>query len=154
MISMKTILVDTSVWIDFFKGVDSPGSMYLKSNLDISLIATCPTVIQEVLQGASNDAQFKKLKNFFLNLLHLPANSGVDIAIQAAVLYRELRKAGVTIRKPNDCLIACYAINHDIQLLHNDRDFGMISKYINLKAVPLPNNIFEDDAEPYGIKSL
>lgn len=146
---MKTILVDTSVWINFFKGSKTPASLYLRSNLDNCLIATCPVIIQETLQGARSDQHFRELKNFFLNLVQLSEGSSLHLAIQAATLYRTLRKSGATIRKPNGCLIACYSINNDIPILYDDRDFDLISKYSDLKKALTPETMFEEPEEPY-----
>ncbi|MDF3079220.1 MAG: domain nuclease [Sphingobacteriaceae bacterium] len=150
---MEIILVDTSVWINFFKGVDTPSSRYLKENLSNCLVATCSTIVQEVLQGVRSENQFQELKSFFLNLLHLPETSSLDIAIQGATLYRSMRKLGVTVRQPNDCLIACYAINHGIPLLHDDRDFELIERHSKLNIVRFQVNRLEEPNERvYGLK--
>lgn len=69
-----------------------------------------------------------------LPCLHLPP---IKAAVSAANLYRTLRKKGVTIRKPNDCLIACYAIQHGVDLCYNDRDFDLIAQHSSLKIFSL-----------------
>ena len=89
----------------------------------------CPVIIQEVLQGIKNDLQFKKVKNSFLALPVLTEDP-VEAAIGAAEIYRQLRKKGITIRKSNDCLIAWYALENTIQVVHRERDFDMIFKNI------------------------
>ena len=120
------ILADTSVWINFFKGTHSKEvtilTKYIENDDPIFL---CPTIVQEVLQGISNDKQFREIKKYLLafNILN---DDGLEMAISAAILYRSLRKKGVTIRKSNDCLIAQYAINHSLHVLHLDRDFDLI----------------------------
>jgi len=120
------VLADTSVWINFFNGVDSKEVevliRYIESDWPVYL---CPTIVQEVLQGINNHKQFKKVLASLLafNILN---DDGVEMAISAANLYRWLRKRGITIRKSNDCLIAQYAIKHSLQVLHQDRDFDLI----------------------------
>src|ERR1700760_2535974 len=113
---MNAILIDTSVWINVFKGVETKASLYLKHfNSQISA-ATCPVIVQEVLQGIISDKDYNIVSNKLSNIVMLPAN-GYEYAHAAASLYRELRKKGITIRKPNDCLIAIYAIKNNIDLL-------------------------------------
>jgi predicted nucleic acid-binding protein len=132
---MDLILIDTSVWINFFKGTETTSSLYLKRNLSNILIATCPVIVQEVLQGIANDKDFEQVKTNFSNFINLSANNPYTMAIQSANLYRKLRKKGVTIRKPNDCLITSYAINNSIPLLHDDQDFFNIAKHTDLKIL-------------------
>ena len=120
------VLADTSVWINFFNGVDSKEVevliRYIESDWPVYL---CPTIVQEVLQGINNHKQFKEVLASLLafNILN---DDGVEMAVSAANLYRWLRKRGITIRKSNDCLIAQYAIKHSLQVLHQDRDFDLI----------------------------
>lgn len=120
------VLADTSVWINFFNGVDSKEVeeliRYIESDWPVYL---CPTIVQEVLQGINNHKQFKEVLDSLLafNILN---DDGVEMAVSAANLYRWLRKRGITIRKSNDCLIAQYAIKHSLQVLHQDRDFDLI----------------------------
>jgi len=120
------VLADTSVWINFFKGVDSKEVEVLIRYIENdSPVYLCPTIVQEVLQGINNDKQFREVQASLLafNILN---DDGVEMAISAANLYRWLRKRGITIRKSNDCLIAQYAIKHSLQVLHQDRDFDLI----------------------------
>ena len=131
---MDIVLVDTSVWINFFKGHETPSSLYLKNNLSNIVIATCPVIIQEVLQGIVSDKDFRYFNSYFDTLTKLIENS-YELAYEAAKLYRELRKKGTTVRKPNDCLIAVYAIRNNISLLQDDRDFQLIAQHSKLKIV-------------------
>lgn len=123
---MEPIIVDTSVWIDFFKGIESQNvqtlSEYLENDFTIFM---CPTIIQEILQGITNDKQFKEVKEYLLAFPILN-DDGIQLAISAAKLYRSIRKKGITIRKSNDCIIAHYALKYSIKILHQDRDFDMI----------------------------
>ena len=123
---MDIVLVDTSVWINFFKGQETASSLFLKNNLANILIATCPVIIQEVLQGVLHDKEFRKVGSYFNTLTRLTGNP-YEMAHDAAVLYREIRKKGFTIRKPNDCLIATYALKNNVRLLHDDKDFHFIA---------------------------
>src|ERR1700742_3650533 len=99
---MQVVLVDTSVWINVFKGIETNASLFLKNNNENIVVATCPVVVQEVLQGVVSDRQFGEVSNYFARSINLRAHS-YHYAREAANLYRTLRKRGITIRKPNDC---------------------------------------------------
>ncbi|WP_121812734.1 type II toxin-antitoxin system VapC family toxin [Mucilaginibacter kameinonensis] len=131
---MDIILVDTSVWVNFFKGIETESSKYLKNNLANIVVATCPTVVQEILQGIVSESELRKVKSYFDSMTKL-VEDPYKIAVQAATLYRDLRRKGVTIRKANDCLIALYAINNKIALLHDDKDFHFIAQNSTLRTV-------------------
>lgn len=131
---MDIILIDTSVWINYLKKSDTLATIYLENQIERVVIATCPTVLQEVLQGVLADNDYKSLKSYFDGLLMFD-NNAYQLAIDAAQLYRSLRKNGITVRKPNDCLIAAYAIKNNVALLHEDRDFVNIHKYSDLKVI-------------------
>jgi len=131
---MDKILVDTSVWINFFKDIETKASKFLNNNFTNIIIATCPTIIQEILQGVVSDADEQIVKLYFDNLTRLIADPYI-VAVEAAELYRNLRMKGITVRKPNDCLIAVYAIKNDIVLLNDDRDFRLIAKHTSLKIM-------------------
>jgi predicted nucleic acid-binding protein len=124
---VRKLLVDSSVWINLLKGFTTLQSSFLEENLDEFEIATCPTIIQEVLQGINSNQEFNQIKSYFDNITRLN-DDPYNMALKAALLYKNLRKAGKTIRKPNDCLIAAYAIENVIPLLHSDKDFDFISE--------------------------
>jgi len=128
------VLVDTSVWINFFKGKETDASLYLKNNLSNLIIATCPVIVQEVLQGIANDKEFNLIADYFNNFIQLVEDQ-YELAHSAAKLYRDLRKRGVSIRKPNDCLIAAYAMKNDLILLNDDKDFREIARHASLKTI-------------------
>ncbi len=124
----ESIIVDTSVWIDFFKGEDTEQVKTLVAYIQADEpLFLCPTIIQEVLQGVVNDNQYKKIKDYLLcfNVLN---DDSLETALEAAKIYRSLRKKGITIRKSNDCLIAQYALKYNLIILHKDRDFDMMLK--------------------------
>jgi predicted nucleic acid-binding protein len=127
------VLVDTSVWINFFKAVETKSSLFLKDNLSNIIVATCPVIIQEVLQGVLSDREFRTVSSYF-NALTKFSNNPYELALDAARLYRDIRKAGFIIRKPNDCLIACYAIKNNVRLLHDDKDFYHIAMNSDLQV--------------------
>ena len=131
---MDIVLVDTSVWINFFKANETTSSLFFKNNLSNIIIATCPIIVQEVLQGIVSDKDFRYINSYLNTLTRLIENS-YELAEEAAKLYRELRKKGITVRKPNDCLIATYAIRNNIALLQDDKDFRLIAQHSKLKVI-------------------
>ncbi len=92
----------------------------------------CPTIIQEILQGIKSDNQYEIVKNSLEGVRRLVLDPYV-VAVDAAELYRSLRREGTTIRKSNDCLIAYYGIHFQIPGWHQDRDFDHIAEYSPLK---------------------
>ena len=121
------LLIDTSVWIDFFNNRDTKQVSLLKFAInDAEDICICGVILTEVLQGIRNDFEYEQVKKMFRSLTDLTLSN--DTFIQSADIYRSLRKQGITIRKPIDCMIAAVAIGHDIPLLHNDKDFVPIEK--------------------------
>lgn len=127
------MIVDTSVWINFFRDVQNPQTDLVADLLIAKdMLYITPTILQEVLQGVPGDGQFDRIKKDLL-ACSVPLTDPVEAAIEAAQLYRTLRRKGVTIRKPNDCLIAHYAIFYDIPILHNDIDFDQIARFTALR---------------------
>ena len=116
------ILVDTSVWIDFFAGRDVPHvaalEQFIKDNQDLAL---CRIILTEILQGIGDDATHQRVRRHLRPLIMLPMP--VAVFERGAEIYRTLRKHGITIRKTNDCIIAATALEHQCRLFHNDRDF-------------------------------
>lgn len=128
------VLVDTTVWIDFFAGKTTPQAAVLELLISEGQdICVCGIVLTEVLQGVRNDSQYRKIKAYFNNLVFLPMTQAM--CLHSAEIYRSLRKKGITIRKPLDCMIASVAIAHGVRILHNDRDFDPIQRHCGLKAV-------------------
>ncbi len=93
-------------------------------------ICLCGVILTEVLQGIRSDSDHRKTREYLSDLIYLPMRRGVFL--RAAELYRALRKQGVTIRKPVDCMIASVAIEYALPLLHNDPDFDQIAKHSEL----------------------
>ena len=129
---MKYRLFDTSVWIDFRNGIKSPQTDLLTESLKVNKVCYCPVILQEFLQGIKIDRDFNQYEEDF-NGLHSLVLDPYLVARSAAEIYRSIRKRGITIRKPNDCLIAFYAIHFDIELCHNDIDFEHMAQNTSLK---------------------
>ena len=128
----QPIIFDTSVWIELIQRKNTEKALLLREYiLGNKPIWLTPTIVQEVLQGSRNNQEFERLKNSLLGYRCLMINS-VDAAIKAAQLYSSLRQKDVTIRKPNDCLIAIYALHFDIEICHNDIDFNLIDQNSSL----------------------
>ena len=125
-------VVDTSIWIDYLKKKAVAQTILINSFIDKNEIVSLPVIVQEVLQGIREEVLFQSVKAAFLSFKKVEYNS-FDAALQSASLYRFLRSKGATIRKPNDCLIACICIENNFQLLHNDKDFDNIAKHTSLK---------------------
>lgn len=122
------VLVDTSVWVPFFNGLESPQVEYLKQSIqDDQPLFLCPAIIQEILQGIRSDKDYENVKDSIL-AFPVPDWKPIEAFIAAAQLYRGLRKKGITIRKSNDCLIAAFAQRFDLAVLHEDRDFSVMAE--------------------------
>ena len=127
-------IVDTTVWIDFFRGKDTPESELLQQMLNAGEdICICGVILTEVLQGIREDTEHKEVASRFEAFLFLPMHHRTFVA--AAQVYRTLRRRGVTIRNAVDCMIAAVAIEHDIPLLHHDRDFRPMAEHCGLKVI-------------------
>ncbi|MBS1859333.1 MAG: PIN domain nuclease [Acidobacteria bacterium] len=128
------ILVDSSVWIDYFKGTITAQTATLDGLLGNEPLAIGDLILTEVLQGFHDDRDFNHARRL-LAALTLVELGGRDIAIQAAKNFRSLRKKGVTVRKTIDTVIATRCIESGYELLHNDRDFDPFAKYLGLRVV-------------------
>ena len=132
------ILVDTTVWIDFFRGRDTAHVRALVRLIsDNEDICVCGVILTEVLHGIRDDKDYAAASARFESLIYLPMSQMTFK--KAAEMYRTLRRKGVTIRNAVDCMIAAVAIEHDIPLLHNDRDFMSVAHNCGLKVID-PDN--------------
>ena len=128
------ILVDTSVWIDFFNDQDTPGVAALEAMIhDGEDLALCGVILTEILQGIRDDRAYTLTRERLEPLVMLPMTDAVFL--RAAEIYRTLRKRGITIRKSIDCMIAAVAIENEVRLLHNDRDFDPVAEWCGLSVV-------------------
>ncbi len=130
------ILVDTSVWIDYFNGLENKQTENLDRILSEQTVLVGDIILAEILQGFDSDKDFRLAKQALepLDCVHL---GGKSLAIKAASNFRFLRAKGVTIRKTVDMLIGSWCIEHEVELLHNDKDFNQI-------ATQLPLQIYTD----------
>lgn len=127
------ILVDSSVWIDYFRGANSPEANYLDSVLGKEPVSIGDLILAEVLQGTSSDQDFERVRRELANF-DIVIIGGKAIAIQAARNYRALRAKGVTIRKTIDTMIATRCIEDDLPLLFSDRDFEPFVTFLGLRS--------------------
>ena len=128
------ILVDSSVWIDYFTGKISVQTEQLDQLLGNEPLAIGDLILLEVLQGFADEREFNETRKM-LTSLEVVELGGEEIAIQAARNFRALRNLGVTVRKTIDTLIATRCIESGYQLLHNDRDFQPFVKHLGLQVV-------------------
>ena len=127
------ILVDSSVWIDYFRGTSTPEAETLDSLLSTEPIATGDLILTEVLQGFVSDRDFNQAKKLLTSLVIVDL-AGQDIAIQAARNFRVLRALGITVRKTIDTVIATRCIESRLSLLHSDRDFDPFVEHLGLRS--------------------
>ena len=125
------ILVDSSVWIDYFKGAVTPQTEALDRLLGRRPLAIGDLILTEVLQGFDDERDFRSARDL-LTSLEVVELGGKEIAIQAAKNFRALRRFGITVRKTIDLIIATRCIESGYDLLHNDRDFDPFVKYLGL----------------------
>ncbi len=132
------ILVDTTVWVDFFRGTDSRFGRTLRRLLEQEE-DLCLTGIHltEILQGVRDDLSHQQIRR---RLLAFPIYQpeGVSTYLHAADIYRYCRKKGKTVRKTVDCIIAAVAIENNLRLFHNDRDFNQIASCTRLRTYGIP----------------
>ena len=127
------ILVDSSVWIDYFRGDASAQAEKLDSLLGTEPIATGDLILTEVLQGFVNDQDFNQAKKLLTSLVVMDL-AGQEIAIKAARNFRALRELGITVRKTIDTVIATRCIESKLALLYSDRDFDPFVEHLGLKS--------------------
>jgi hypothetical protein len=122
------ILVDSSVWIDLLRDVQTPQTLALRELLPRREAALTAVIYQEILQGAATPERFAKLKRYFRTLPFLNPAHPIETWEAAAELYMRCRQRGYTPRSPHDCLVARIAVEHKTSLLHDDRDFEAIAE--------------------------
>ena len=128
------ILVDSSVWIDYFQGTITAQTERLDKLLGLELLAIGDWILTEVLQGFDNDRDLNDARKMLTSLMVVELG-GQEIAIQAAKNFRALRRLGVTVRKTIDTVIATRCIESGYDLLHSDRDFDPFARHFRLRVV-------------------
>ncbi len=126
------ILVDSSVWIDYFNGAITPQTEKLNSLLGRERLAIGDLILLEVLQGFGKEHDFEVAKELLTSLTVITLG-GQDTAIQAARSFRMLRKIGATVRKTIDSVIATRCVESGYELLHDDEDFAPFVKHLGLR---------------------
>ena len=131
---VATILVDSSVWIAYFNGIETVETNLLNELLSTELILIGDIILGEVLQGFRKDNEFEAARDA-LNHFQQVGILNPQLAIQSANNFRSLRKRGVTVRKTIDCFIATYCIETGKRLLHADRDFDPFEEFLGLSVI-------------------
>lgn len=128
------ILVDSSVWIDYFNGIETLATKKLDRLLGVQPVCTGDLILAEVLQGFRQDEDYQAAKKL-LCALPIHAMLGTAMSLKAADNFRNLRKQGITIRKTIDTMIATYCIENHLALLHSDKDFLPFQQFLGLQLV-------------------
>ena len=128
------LLVDSSVWIEYFNGRNTLSTDYLDAALATQPVLMGDLILAEILQGFREDAQFEQALAMLGRLPQANMLSSA-LAVQSAQNYRRLRRLGVTVRKTIDCLIATFAMSSGCEFLHDDRDFDPFEEYLGLLVV-------------------
>jgi len=128
------IVVDTTVWIDYFNGQTNPQTDYLDTVLLQQPIIIGDLILGEILQGFQRDEDFEAAREALSKLVQAQMVN-TDLAVQSARNYRALRKMGITVRKTIDCFIATFCIENAHMLLHNDHDFDPFESHLGLKVI-------------------
>ena len=119
------ILVDSSVWIEFFR---RDSDLDLEASLDLEEVVTCLPVIQEVLQGFDDQRTYLLAREAMFAFPVVESPLSDEVHLQAVDLYRAARRAGLTVRSSVDCLIGACALRNSLTVAHHDRDFDALAK--------------------------
>lgn len=128
------ILVDSGVWIDFFRGKASPEVEWLDKNLGIEGFVVGDLILAEVLRGFKEDRGFREARRLLGRLEQLTLG-GEELAVEAASNFRRLRARGITVRGTVDVIIATRCLADGLRLLHSDRDFDPFEQHLGLRVV-------------------
>lgn len=128
------IIVDTTVWIDYFNGQRTPQTDWLDIQVARQRLGLTDLILCEVLQGVRDDRQWQQLRRDLLKF-EVFETGGVNLALAAAHNYRTLRRQGLTIRATIDGLIATFCLLNGHELLHNDRDYDAFESALGLKVI-------------------
>lgn len=128
------VIVDTTVWIDFFSGVANPQADWLDRELTRQRLGLTDLILREILQGIPTEPQAARTLRE-LRRLEVFETGGPELAVAAARNYRLLRTRGRTVRKTIDCLIATFCLQEHHSLLHRDRDYDPFEQVLGLQVV-------------------
>lgn len=128
------VIVDTTVWIDYFRGVGTPETRWLDAQMYRQRLGLTDVILCELLQGVRQDSEFSQIREELLKF-EVFASGGRELAIQAAQHFRKLGKRGVSIGRMADCWIATFCMREGHALLHKDRDFDPFEKELGLQVI-------------------
>lgn len=128
------LLVDSTVWIDYFNGQATPQTDHLDGILSRQPVLVGDIILAEVLQGFRSDTEFERARRALAKFMQVSVVNP-DLAVESARNYRRLRRRGITVRKIIDCLIATYCIETGHELLHADQDYDPFEKHLGLRVV-------------------
>lgn len=128
------VIIDTTVWIDYLRGVNNPETNWLDRELPLRRLGLTDLILCEVLQGVQVESAFLQVCKDLMRF-KVFETGGIDLAISAANNYRTLRQRGYTVRKTIDCLIATFCLLHGHVLLHRDQDFESFEKVLGLQVL-------------------
>ncbi len=129
------VIVDTTVWIDYLRGLENPQTDWLNRQMSSRRIGLTDLILCEVLQGIRQPTAFSQIRDELLQRFSIFETGGSKLAIAAAQNYQILRQHGHTVRKTIDCLIATFCLEAGHELLHRDRDFDAFEKELGLRVV-------------------
>ena len=128
------VIVDTTVWVDYFNGVRNPETDWLDTEMDRQRLGLTDIILCEVLQGMRDDAEAATIERL-LRKLEVFDTGGAELASATARNYRTLRSRGHTVRKTIDCVIATFCLRERHSLLHRDRDFDPFERFLSLSVI-------------------
>lgn len=128
------VIIDTTVWIDYLRGIGNPETLWLDRELQRQRLGLTDLIFCEVLQGIREQSAFARVRADLLKF-QVFETGGMGLAIAAAQNYRDLRQRGYTVHKTIDCLIATFCLQARHELLHRDRDFDGFEKVLGLRVV-------------------
>ena len=128
------VVVDTSVWVDYFNGKYNRQTDLLDTIVETEALVVGDLILTEVLQGFNHKKDYDIAK-MLLTKFECRDMVGQEVALEAAQNYHFLRKKGLTVRKTIDIIIGAFCIVNNFSLLHFDRDFNQMAKYLKLKCL-------------------
>jgi predicted nucleic acid-binding protein len=127
-------IVDTTVWVDYLRGLSNPETIYLDRVLPVERLGLTDLILCEVLQGVDGEGSAARVLNG-LRRFEIFETGGQDLAVESAKNFRALRRQGRTVRRTMDCLIATLCLTQGHSLLHRDRDFDHFERVLGLRVI-------------------
>jgi predicted nucleic acid-binding protein len=127
-------IVDTTVWVDYLRGLSNPETIYLDRVLPVERLGLTDLILCEVLRGVDGEGSAARVLNG-LRRFEIFETGGQDLAVESAKNFRALRRQGRTVRRTMDCLIATLCLTQGHSLLHRDRDFDHFERVLGLRVI-------------------